>query len=730
MASDGYVPAEESLGKVYDARLIKRVSSYARPYIWYLALALVLAALLSGVEIILPYLTKIGIDNYIVIRSKRIEMANLEEPFQRELLESYPIETGKSYRLKSSGKEEIVLKEGILDPEHRKKLVDRNALNPQEYYIIDLNKYEPETRDLIDRISADPANNIIPTTNPDIYIIDNKDLAALDSDLRDVIRGPDWSGISIISGTYLGILLAAFLIMFGQVYIMAWVGQKIMFDIRVELFEHIERLPLKFFNTQPTGRLVTRVSNDVNVLNEMFTSILVEVFKNILKLIGIVIVMLLLAPHLAFATFVLMPVIISVTWIFKQKMRDAFRMVRAKIALINSILSEHLSGMKVIQMFGRQKIHFNRFQKVNHECYEANMHQLIVQSMFSPFIVFLENLGIALILYYGGGLVIRDTVSLGVLVAFLSYLSMFFGPVRDIAEKFNIMQAAMASSERIFQIMDKEREDARETSSPSLESTAIKGEISFENVWFAYNDEDWVLRNVSFHICPGETIAFVGATGSGKTTIVNLLSKFYTIQKGSIKIDGRDISDFSREYLRRRMAVVLQDVFLFSGDLRHNIRLNEMSITDEDIQRASEIVHANHFINKFKDGYNHYLEEGGATLSQGQRQLLAFARALAFNPAILVLDEATANIDSETEQLIQKALDKLLESRTAVVVAHRLSTIKKADKIIVMHRGKIREIGDHKTLLARRGVYYRLYQLQYKNQESIIGPHRSPKIPD
>jgi len=543
----------------------------------------------------------------------------------------------------------------------------------------------------------------------------------LPADLKNAIRSADRTGVRNIAFTYMGILILSLGIMFSQVYIMAWVGQKIMFDIRLDLFDHVQRLHIQFFNHQPTGRLVTRVSNDVNVLNEVFTSILVEMLKNLLMIIGITIVMLSLAPRLALITFCVLPLMIGATWYFKRKMRDAYREVRKKIALINATLAEHLNGIKVIKAFAREKLHFDKFNSINQQAFHANMKELLIHSSFSPFIVFLENLGIALIIYYGGGQVVQNTISLGTLVAFLNYLTMFFGPVRDIAEKFNIMQAAMASSERIFQLMDTEEEDTEDSNRSLVTDGVVRGDIEFRNVWFAYKDDDWVLRDVSFSVKAGETVALVGATGSGKTTIINLLTRFYTIQRGEILLDGRNLYEYDRRFLRKQMATVLQDVFLFSGDIYRNIRLNNLEVSDDSIHDVARFVNADKFIERLEDRYHHRVREGGATLSQGQRQLLAFARALVMDPALLILDEATANIDSETEKWIQKGLDRLLRDRTAVVVAHRLSTIRQSDMIIVLHRGQIREVGTHQGLLAQRGIYYKLYQLQFKQQEKLVG---------
>ncbi|MGB3975640.1 MAG: ABC transporter ATP-binding protein [bacterium] len=713
--SQDYLTREDDLGKIYDSRLMNRLLKYARPYAGWFLLAFMLAMFMSGAHITMPYLSKIGIDSYIVISGKMLDMSVYSADQIREIVQRY------EGRIVTVSDTEFVIREGIIDPSDRKRFDQDGALKDGYYYLLDLTRYEAETADSLRTRIEDGSMSVTATVDSEKYFIRSDDLDALEKDLRSRIRRPDLRSVWKIAQIYLGITLLSLIIMFLQVNLMTWIGQKIMFDIRLELFSHIQKLPIRFFNNQPVGRLVTRVSNDVNVLNEVFTSVLVDMLKNLLMIFGIVIVMLRLAPNLALVTFCILPPMILVTWIFKRKMREAYRLVRQKIALINATIAEHISGIKVIQAFARESMHFNKFKVINEQAFKANMKELVIFSMFSPFIVFLENLGIALILYYGGGQVVRNTVSLGTLVAFLSYLSMFFGPIRDIAEKFNVMQSSMASSERIFHLLDIEDEFAEDIGTELIAEGELKGDIEFKNVWFAYNDEEWVLKNVSFQIKAGETVAFVGATGSGKTTIINLLTRFYRIQKGEILIDGRRLETYDKGFIRKNMAMVLQDVFLFSGDIRSNIRLNNLDVTDEKISKVAQQVNAHKFVERLDGGYGHIVKEGGATLSQGQRQLLAFARALAINPSLLILDEATANIDSETEQWIQKGLEYLLRNRTALVVAHRLSTIKKADKIIVIHHGQIREIGTHQTLLAQKGIYYKLYQLQFKEQEKLTG---------
>lgn len=713
--SNDFQKHEQDLGKVYDHKIIGRLFHFAKPYTAWLLLALILAALMSGSQILLPYLTKVGIDSYILMKGKLVDLSSLEGINHAELMTKY------QDRLVQLSGPRFVIQEGVLDPQDRKLFIESGALIDGDYYLLDLSRYQPDDSQTVSTLLTDGTIRAEAARNPNQYILETSDYYALEKSQKQLLRKPDRKGIRNIALLFLVVLVSSLGVMFFQVYVMAWVGQKIMFDIRTKLFDHIQRLPLQYFNNQPTGRLVTRVSNDVNVLNEVFTSILVEMVKNLLMIVGITVVMLKLAPRLALVTFCILPPMILITWYFKRRMRDAYREVRQKIALINATLAEHLNGIKVIQAFGRERLHYKKFKSINRQAYKANMTQLFTQASFSPFIVFLENLGIALILFYGGGQTFRNAISLGTLVAFLSYLNMFFGPVRDIAEKFNILQSAMASSERIFQLLDTDIEDAEDNGNALITDSELTGQIEFKNVWFAYESDDWVLKDVSFTVNAGETVAFVGATGSGKTTIINLLTRFFMIQKGEIQVDGKNLHDYDRRFIRKNMAMVLQDVFLFSGDIYRNIRLNNAEITDEQIHKVSRYVHADTFIERLSDQYSHTVKEGGSTLSQGQRQLLAFARALAMDPSLLILDEATANIDSETEKWIQKGLDKLLDDRTALVVAHRLSTIQKADKIIVLHRGQIKEIGNHQELLSRRGIYYKLYQLQFKQQEKQVG---------
>jgi len=530
--------------------------------------------------------------------------------------------------------------------------------------------------------------------------------------IDDYIAVGDKSGLGKIVLIFIAVITGGFICNYAQVYILHYTGQKIIYNMRQELYSHLLRLSLSFYDKNPVGRLVTRVSNDMENLNEMYTAVLVNLFKDLFTLIGIVIVMLRMNLKVALISFTAIPLIFLSAIIFRRESRKAYRLVRVKLAKINAALSENISGMKIIQIFNREDYKYDEFSAINDEHRQASLREVFVFAVFRPSMDLIFSFSLALLIWYGGGKVLQNELPFGVLFAFVNYIDQFFKPINDLTEKFNILQSAMASAERIFLLLDKEEEIKNVEVSKPLDR--IKGKIEFKNVWFAYEGENWVLRDVSFTINPGETVAFVGATGAGKTTIISLITRLYDIQKGEILIDGKNIKEVDKYELRSQIAVVLQDVFLFMGDIKGNIRLNNQNIDDEKIKEVATFVNADTFIQKLPDKYDEKVMERGATLSAGQRQLLAFARALAFNPSVLILDEATSNIDTETELLIQDAIKKIIKDRTNIIIAHRLSTIQNADKIIVMHKGKIREIGKHQELLDKKGIYYDLYLLQYK----------------
>ncbi|MFL6436570.1 MAG: ABC transporter ATP-binding protein [Terriglobales bacterium] len=557
-------------------------------------------------------------------------------------------------------------------------------------------------------------------------------------------------GIGQIAILYVSLLALSFCMEFLQTYYMQWVGQKAMFDLRSQIFAHLQRLHVGFFDRNPVGRLVTRVTTDVDAVNEMFTSGVVSIFEDVFVLAGIVGFMLWMKWWLALITFAVLPLIFWATMIFRRKVRDSYRRIRTAIARINAYLQEHVSGIVVLQLFNREERAYRSFEQVNALHMEAFKDAILAHAVYYPVIEILSATAIASVIWFGGGRALVDVTLLGTLVAFIQYAQRFFRPIQDLSEKYNILQSAMASSERIFKLLDTPVEVANPEAPRHVEG---RGRIEFRNVWFAYDrvkpkkhevnghpyadsavkgseittEPDWVLRDVSFIIEPAETVAIVGHTGAGKTTIISLLLRFYDIQRGSIRIDGVDIREMEIGELRRRYGVVLQDPFLFSGTIADNIRLGSKWVSREMVESAADDVNIGDFVRSLPQAFDEPVRERGSTLSTGQKQLISFARALAHQPRILILDEATSSVDTDTELRVREALSRMVEGRTSIIIAHRLSTVQRADKIIVMHKSQLREMGSHQELLAQRGIYWKLYQLQYKDQElstasgSLIG---------
>jgi ATP-binding cassette subfamily B protein len=590
---------EEILGKAYDARLMRRMLHYLRPYAGWVALGILLSIAVSGMEAVRPYFTKIAVDQNIA--------------------------------------------------QH---------------------------------------------------------------DMRGLLR---------TTLLFLGVLMVRGLLQYLNTYLTQWIGQRTIFDLRMEIFSHLQRLGLTFYDRNPIGRLITRVTNDVEVLNEMFSSGIVMVFSDVFTIIGILYFMFSMNWPLALISLSVLPLLFYGTFLFRKKAREAYREVRLQIARINTFMQEHITGMMVDQVFGREHKSYEGFKVINGLHRDANIKSIFYYAVFYPGVDLIGAIAVGLIMWYAGVEALGGSVTIGTVMAFLQFNEMFWRPIRDLSDKYNIMQTAMASSERVFKLLDDTtlvRDDDNAVELPS-----IRGDIEFRHVWFAYDadkkvaEPTWVLKDVSFTILAGETAAFVGHTGAGKTTIISLLARLYDVQRGEILVDGIDIKRIRQEDLRRHIAVVLQDVFLFSGDIATNINLGNEAISHDRVVAAARVVGAHRFIERLPGEYAAEVKERGATLSVGQKQLISFARALAFHPRILVLDEATSSVDTETELLIQKAIGKLLQGRTSIVIAHRLSTIQSAAKIIVMHKGEIREMGNHQQLLALGGIYSKLYQLQYKDQE-------------
>lgn len=533
--------------------------------------------------------------------------------------------------------------------------------------------------------------------------------------IDDYIAAKDYNGLLIISLVLFGALLLQSVIQYLLTYYTQYLGQRTIYDLRSQIFEHTQKLALKFFDKTPIGRIVTRTTNDVESLSELFSSGIVMVFSDIFIIVWILVFMFFMDIQLSLVTLSVLPVLIYGTFLFRKKVRESYRDVRLHLARLNSYMQEHVTGMNVVQIFHKEKDELKRFSGINDDYRQANIRSIFYYAIFYPSVELLSSIAFGLIIWYGGGEIIRGSLTIGVLFAFIQFTEMFFRPIRDLSEKYNIMQTAMASSERIFKLLD--NKTFINNPEKSVKLNTVKGGIEFQNVYFAYNEDDYVLKDISFKINPGETVAIVGATGAGKTSIINILTRFYDINKGKILLDGNDISKIDKRELRKYISIVLQDIFLFSGTIKSNISMNNDDIHIDRIIEAAKVVGADKFIEQLPKKYDEIVKERGATLSVGQKQLISFARALAYNPQILILDEATSSVDTETEILIQKAIEKLLVGRTAIVIAHRLSTIQSADKIIVMHKGEIRETGNHQELLAKRGIYYKLYQLQYKDQE-------------
>ena len=520
----------------------------------------------------------------------------------------------------------------------------------------------------------------------------------------------DYDVIIATAIKYAVVLALSFAFNIAQTWILQKTGQNIILQMRKDLYRHIQSLGSRYFDITPVGKLVTRVTNDVEALNEMYSGILVQLFRNIVKIVGLAGVMLVLDVRLAAISFVLMPLVIGLTVLCQKIARNIYRLYRTRLTDINTFLSEHLSGMKIIQIFGRQERKFEEFHDKNTKLYKAFYREMLMYAVFRPLIYILSILSLMIVLWFGSRNVFDEIISVGTLYIFSNYIRSFFDPIQELAEQFSTLQSSIASAEKIFTVMDEE-EFIPEVENPKQPDKII-GKIEFDHVWFAYDGENYVLKDVSFVINPGEKVAFVGATGAGKSSILNLIGRYYDMQKGHIYIDGIDIRQLSKKQLRSAIGQMQQDVFIFEGDVAYNIRLNDNDITDEQVKEAAEYVNASHFIEKLPQGYHEPVTERGATFSAGERQLLSFARTLAHNPSILVMDEATANIDTETEILIQEALEKLMDGRTTIMVAHRLSTIQHADCIMVMHKGRICERGTHRELLEQDGIYRKLYELQ------------------
>jgi ATP-binding cassette subfamily B protein/subfamily B ATP-binding cassette protein MsbA len=669
---------EQQIEKSFDLAIFKRLASFTKPYIKLLILSGILLLFVTAVDLIRPYLIKIVIDDHIsgyetewVVLSSPPEGVTEFAAFQGQYYaraENLPGPTAapSAQLLRSSG----------------------------TYYLLE--GYVPP-QDIDDFSAAIRQRGGVPLSAEDAEAFVAQDKAA-------IVR---------LSWIFLMMLAGALVISYLQTLLLNHVGQRLVFDMRAHLYDHLLNQPLAFYDRNPVGRLVTRVTSDMKNISEMYTDVLIHLVNDLLLLTGTLVIMMTLNWRLALISLSTVPLVILASYGFRLKARQAHRAVKVRIARINATLGENLSGMRVIQQFRKEKEIMTEFETINRDHLEASMSEVKVFGVFRPSMNLLYTIALSLLIWYSGGRVLRGAIELGTLIAFVSYTEQFFRPIFDLSEKFNILQSAMASSERIFLLL--EEDDRLPDGSRQVTESEFQGRVSFENVSFSYHPEEPVLKNVTFEVPPGETLAIVGATGSGKTTIISLLSRLYDVTEGRITVDGVDIRSLDKASLRRQIGVVLQDVFLFSGDILDNITLGDPDITEAQAIAAARFVNADKFISHLPDQYRERVYERGATLSTGQRQLLSFARALAYNPGILILDEATSSIDTETEQLIQDAIRKLTRGRTTIVIAHRLSTIQHADRIMVLHEGEIREMGTHEDLLNQGGLYYDLYRLQYQS---------------
>jgi len=698
-ADYGYME-EGKLGKPYDLRLMMRLRVFLRPYWFLVSLSLIFMLVMASLDLVVPYLIKEAIDRYIVVSAREVTLRGDGSPEEGRLMERY----GRALLPeRESGK-------FLLSPDTLRSMDRKEVALFQRAGLLSENRYylfipgNPEEEGLITRYPSFFGKS------GDRWFISFDRMKEMKREDRMVLRERDAEGVFRLAILILLIFVVHFSLNFFQVYTMELAGQRMMHDLRMKVFSHLQGLEVSFFDKNPVGRLVTRLTNDIQNVHEMFTSVLINLFRDVLLLLGILVILLHLHQGLALVSFSVLPLIFVTTLLFSHRARDAFREIRFKIAQMNAFLQESFSGIQVVQLFRREAENGRRFQKINEAHYLANMRQISIYALFVPLVEILSSGATGLLIWYGGGRVIQEAISLGVLVAFLSYIRMFFQPIRDLSEKYNVMQSAMASLERIFGLLD---EDGKRDFPLSPRREKIRGRIEFRGVSFAYHGEEEVLQEVSFSVGEGEVVAIVGATGAGKTSLIWLLERFYEAQKGSILIDGIDIQERDPAELRSQIGFVMQDTFLFSGDIIENIRLGDREGDEERVREVARMAKANRFIERLPKGYHTQVGEGGEELSAGERQLLAFARALYIDPQILILDEATSHVDPETERFIQEALMALLKGRTAIVIAHRLSTIEHADRIVVLHKGRVREIGSHTELMARKGLYWRLYQLQF-----------------
>lgn len=680
---------EEKLYSRADKKIFSKLWHYGRPYLGKIMIIFILVLALSGIQICLPLITKKVVDNYI----ERSHLRLIRNDKSIEITDKH-----KSYRIITDNI--IFIPSNILSKEEYLQLEEDSLIGPEKYILFKGDESLNQLKKYQLNITETAQGVFIPYS----------DLPKISQDDIRILRNNDLKNVKLFALIYIGLLIFTFLFNYFQVIMMALVSENVLYDLRSDLTRHLMSLSINFFNNNPIGRLVTRVTNDIDALRELFTDVFVYSGKDIITVIGIFIIMFRLSIKLSILVLGIIPVIFFMLYLFQKYAREAYGKVRLSLAKVNSFLSESISGISLVQVFNQEEKFKYNFGKINRDYYKANLYQLLIFSIFRPLIDILSYVTLGTIIYFGGKGVLRGEFSIGVLIAFISYIQMLFTPIFDFSEKYDIFQSAMASSERIF-LLFQEDDKIHSQLNPKYPSIT-KGRVEVRNISFEYKKGEKVIDNISFTVEPNESVAFVGATGAGKTTLINLLLRFYDPTEGKILIDGINIKDLDLKFLRNYFGLVLQDVFMFAGDIKYNIILNQ-EVEDNKMIEYSKYVNAHNFISKLKKQYKEVISEGGSNLSTGQRQLISFARALTKEPKILILDEATSNIDSETEYLIQDAIKKIMKNRSSIAIAHRLSTIQNVDRIYVMHKGKIVESGTHSRLLAQKGYYFELYKFQY-----------------
>lgn len=705
---------DELKTKIYDRRLFSRMLHYLKPYMKWVIFSFIILMLISAAEVVLPLVQRSAIDDYIV-SDKSIAIFN-DEAVYKDFYQRYHKLKFKEY---AHGNQHFI----IISAKDRNKINRSDMQNLKEQGILGdttvfLITDKPEHIAILNRHLQE---NLSPSASKDRMMgwfrlgsgkiaVAKNELLQLPKNDRLAVRGEASRSLFYLALIFFGIITLRFITSYLQSVVTAYFSQMAMADLRHDVFEHLQKMPTKYFDQNPVGRLVTRVTNDIRAIDEMLASGVITIVQDIILIIAIVVLMLALNWQLALISFAILPFVVWVILVYRSKTRVIYREVRRHLAALNSALSEHIAGQKIIQLFNQYFHKRQEFSDINHDYFVASLKQLKLFAFFRPIIHVSSQIAVAIIIWYGGGQILHNMITIGLLMAFTQYVNKLFEPINDFSDKFNILQGALAGAERIFDLLETEPDDYREELTHKLK---IEGEIEFENVWLAYNEEEWVLKDVSFKIKAGEKIALVGHTGSGKTSIANLILGMYPYQKGHIRIDGKELKQYSLPDLRSNVGIVQQDVFIFSGNISENIALNNSKLSREEIVQLAKYVNADKFISQLPAAYDEPVMERGATLSTGQRQLIAFARVLAYNPSIFILDEATSNIDTETEILIQDALQKIIATRTSIMIAHRLSTIQHVDRILVLHKGEIVEEGSHFELLDKKGLYYDLYRLQY-----------------